>query len=100
MDRPKDAAQSVAIVGCVFQCDKIAVELIKPLVTFDKKLFDHVVKVVHGNAPLMSVLSLSLGNSVSTVQTACFDQPVTKCASPLMLASAILRRNSRLRSYA
>ncbi len=53
MDRSKDTAQTITIVRSVFQSDKIAVELIKLLVTLNKKLFDHVVKVVHGNAPLM-----------------------------------------------
>lgn len=70
MDRPKDAAQAVSIVRCIFQCNKIAVELTKSLVTLDKKFFDHVVKFILGSAPLMRDWSLSLGNSALAGQSA------------------------------
>ncbi len=52
VNRAENAGQDLAVVGTLLQRNQVPVQTVQVLVTFDQKLFDNVVGIIHGEYPL------------------------------------------------
>ena len=51
VDGAEDAGQSLPVLGILFQCHQVAVELVEVLVTFDQEFFDDIIEIAHNSHP-------------------------------------------------